>query len=78
MQSPGITFAIWGPFARKNSTRRRAMNYAQPPANFAPIVSDKLAAFAEDQGMSLLRSSCIRASWYADHLISHFLQMRHK
>ena len=35
------------------------MNYAQPPANFAPIVSDKLAAFAEDQGMSLLEAAAL-------------------
>jgi len=55
----GITFAIWGPFARRNSARRRAMNNAQPPASFAPIVSDKLAAFAEDQGMSLLEAAAL-------------------
>ena len=59
IQSPGITLAIWGPFARKNSTRRRAMNYAQPPADFAPIVSDKLAAFAEEQGMSTLEAAAL-------------------
>lgn len=59
MQSPGITFAIWGPFARKNSTRRRAMNNAQPPAELAPIVSDKLAAFAEEQGMSKLEAAAL-------------------
>ena len=39
--------------------RRRAMNSAQPPANFAPIVSDKLAAFAEEQGMSLLEAAAL-------------------
>lgn len=59
MQTPGITFAIWGPFARKNSTRRRAMNNAQPPAELAPIVSDKLAAFAEEQGMSILEAAAL-------------------
>ncbi|WP_338471709.1 DUF839 domain-containing protein [Niallia sp. XMNu-256] len=59
MQTPGITFAIWGPFARKNSTRRRAMNYAQPPQALAPIVSDKLASFAEEQGMSMLDAAAL-------------------
>ncbi|KAA9029136.1 alkaline phosphatase PhoX [Niallia endozanthoxylica] len=59
MQTPGITFAIWGPFARKNSTRRRAMNYAQPPADLAPVVSDKLRAFAEEQGMSMLEAAAL-------------------
>ena len=59
IQSLGITFAIWGPFARRNSARRRAMNFAQPPANLGPIVSDKLAAFAEDQGMSPLEAAAL-------------------
>ncbi|HZG71337.1 MAG TPA: alkaline phosphatase PhoX [Chondromyces sp.] len=59
MQTPGITFAIWGPFARRNSTRRRAMNNAQPPEDLAPVVSDKLAAFAEEQGMSLLEAAAL-------------------
>ena len=59
IQYPGITLAIWGPFARKNSTRRRAMNFAQPPASFAPVVSDKLAAFAEEQGMSTLEAAAL-------------------
>ena len=59
MQSPGITFAIWGPFARRNSARRRAMNQALPPASLAPIVSDKLTAFAEEQGMSILEAAAL-------------------
>ncbi|WP_428910920.1 alkaline phosphatase PhoX [Niallia sp. Krafla_26] len=59
MQTPGITFAIWGPFARKNSARRRAMNVAQPPANYGPDVSDKLAAFAQEQGMSMLEAAAL-------------------
>lgn len=59
MQTPGITFAIWGPFARRNSTRRRAMNQALPPASLAPVVSDKLTAFAEEQGMSILEAAAL-------------------
>ena len=59
IQGLGITFAIWGPFARRNSARRRAMNQATPPASYAPIVSDKLAAFAEEQGMSTLEAAAL-------------------
>ena len=59
VQTPGITFAIWGPFARRNSARQQAMGYAAPPANLGPVVSDKLAAFAEEQGMSLLEVAAL-------------------
>ncbi|RBW70866.1 hypothetical protein DS031_04850 [Bacillus taeanensis] len=59
MQSPGITFAIWGPFARRNAARQRAMNHAAPPAHLAPSVSDKLAAFAESKGMSTLEAAAL-------------------
>ena len=59
MQTPGITFAIWGPFARRNAARKRVMNQAAPPANFAPIASDKLTAFAEEQGMSILEAAAL-------------------
>ncbi|MGM0878006.1 MAG: alkaline phosphatase PhoX [Bacillota bacterium] len=59
-QSPGITFAIWGPFARRNSARQRLMGQAAPPSNYAPIVSDKLVAFAEDQGMSVLEAAAFQ------------------
>ncbi|XEC96018.1 alkaline phosphatase PhoX [Paenibacillus tarimensis] len=59
MQNPGLTFAIWGPFARRNAARQRAMSHAAPPANFAPVVSDKLAAFAEKEGMSILEAAAL-------------------
>lgn len=59
MQNPGITFAIWGPFARRNAARQRAMSHAAPPKNFAPIVSDKLVAFAESKGMSTLEAAAL-------------------
>ncbi|WP_394139433.1 alkaline phosphatase PhoX [Cytobacillus oceanisediminis] len=59
IQSPGITFAITGPFSRRNAARQRAMSYAAPPASFAPAVSDKLAAFAEKQGMSNLEAAAL-------------------
>ncbi|SMQ84923.1 hypothetical protein SAMN05444673_6185 [Bacillus sp. OV166] len=57
IQSPGRTFAIWGPFARSNSARAREMSYAVPSKNFAPQVSNKVAQFAESQGMSILEAA---------------------
>jgi uncharacterized protein len=59
IQSPGMTFAIWGPFARRNAGRQRQMGHAAPPAHLAPYVSDQLAAFAEKQGMSLLEAAAL-------------------
>ncbi|HZH59130.1 MAG TPA: alkaline phosphatase PhoX [Metabacillus sp.] len=59
-QSPGITFAIWGPFARRNSARQRLMGHAAPPTTFAPAVSDKLVEFAERQGMSILEAAAFQ------------------
>ncbi|WP_088104542.1 alkaline phosphatase PhoX [Halalkalibacter urbisdiaboli] len=59
IQSPGLTFAIWGPFARRNAARQRAMNHAAPPAQLAPQISDKLMAFAEKQGMSPLEAAAL-------------------
>jgi uncharacterized protein len=57
IQTPGKTFAIWGPFARSNSARAREMSYSSPGKQFAPEVSDKLAAFAESQGISILEAA---------------------
>lgn len=56
IQSPGKTFAIWGPFQRRNSARAREMSYAAP-ANLAPQVSKKVAKAAEAQGMSVLEAA---------------------
>ncbi|WP_101845450.1 alkaline phosphatase PhoX [Halobacillus sp. Marseille-P3879] len=60
IQTPGITFAIWGPFARKNAGRRRQMGHAAPPKPYAPQVSDKLSAFAEVEGMSDLEAAAFQ------------------
>ena len=57
IQIPGQTFAIWGPFQRRNSARAREMSYAVPSKHFAPQVSDKLAQVAESQGMSILEAA---------------------
>jgi secreted PhoX family phosphatase len=59
IQSPGITFAIWGPFARRNAGRQRLMGHAAPPAHLAPILSDKLVAYAERQGISPLEAAAL-------------------
>ncbi|WP_078544840.1 alkaline phosphatase PhoX [Litchfieldia alkalitelluris] len=56
IQKPGVTFAIWGPFARRNAARAREMSFAAP-ANLAPKVSEKIAKAAEAQGMSILEAA---------------------
>ena len=35
------------------------MNQALPPASLALVVSDKLTAFAEEQGMSILEAAAL-------------------
>ncbi len=35
IQTPGIRFAVWDPFARQNHARHRQMAYADPPAKYA-------------------------------------------
>ncbi|WP_087974128.1 alkaline phosphatase PhoX [Oceanobacillus rekensis] len=57
IQSPGLTLAIWGPFARRNSGNQRRMGHAAPPKNYEPKISDNLASFAEIQGMSNLEAA---------------------
>ncbi len=56
IQSPGKTFAIWGPFQRRNSARAREMSFAAP-ANLVPQVSEKVAKAAKAQGMSILEAA---------------------
>ncbi|MGP4039210.1 alkaline phosphatase PhoX [Gracilibacillus sp. D59] len=56
IQSPGKTFAIWGPFQRRNAARAREMSFAAP-ANLAPQVSEQVAKAAEVQGMSVLEAA---------------------
>jgi secreted PhoX family phosphatase len=57
MQGDGLTFAIWGPFSRRNSARQRQMAVAAPPASIAPRVSDELAEAADRQGMGRLEAA---------------------
>lgn len=57
IQSPGLTFAIWGPFARHNASRQRQMSSAAPPAAFAPRISGELAEAAERYGINPLEAA---------------------
>lgn len=67
IQSPGITFAIWGPFAAgsvgpprrgaRNPGRQRQMAAAAPPEKLAPKISTELADAAERAGMSPLEAA---------------------
>ncbi|MEW6637569.1 MAG: alkaline phosphatase PhoX [Actinomycetota bacterium] len=57
IQNPGITFAIWGPFARRDPGRQRRMATAAPPKEMAPRVSPELAEAAERRGMSELEAA---------------------
>jgi uncharacterized protein len=56
-QGDGLTFAIWGPFARRSRIRQRKMAVAAPPAHMAPRVSGKLAEAARKFGLSPLEAA---------------------
>lgn len=60
IQNPGLTFAIWGPFARANAGRQRQMGHAPPPAHFAPQVADKVIEAAQRQGISELEAAAFQ------------------
>jgi secreted PhoX family phosphatase len=57
IQSPGRTFAIWGPFPRRNAGRQRQMAVAGPPKGMAPRISPELAEAADRSGMSYLEAA---------------------
>lgn len=52
IQDPGHTFAIWGPFPRRNAGGERAMAAATPRHRWKPKVSGELAEYAAKRGMS--------------------------
>jgi secreted PhoX family phosphatase len=56
-QNPGITFAIWGPFGRRDTRRQSQMAVAAPPEFMAPEVSGELAEAAARSGMSPLEAA---------------------
>ncbi len=57
IQSPGLTFAIWGPFDYRNAGRQRQMGYAAPPRNFAPKLSPEISEIARRSGISELEAA---------------------
>ena len=58
IQDPGHTFAIWGPFARRNGgAGARRMAAAAPPSRYAPHVSPALAEAADRHGMTRLEAA---------------------
>ena len=57
IQSPGITYAIWGPFKPPSAARQRQMAHADPPKRLAPRVSDELDEAARKHGMSTLEAA---------------------
>ncbi|MDP8960783.1 MAG: DUF839 domain-containing protein, partial [Actinomycetota bacterium] len=57
IQEPGLTFAIWGPFARRNAGGSRRMAAAPPPAKMAPRISGELTETAERLGLSPLEAA---------------------
>lgn len=52
IQDPGHTFAIWGPFARRNAGGQRAMASAAPTHRRAPKVSGELREYAAKHDIS--------------------------
>jgi uncharacterized protein len=56
-QEPGITFAIWGPFGRRDTRRQAQMAVAAPLEFMAPEISGELAAAAASSGMSPLEAA---------------------
>lgn len=60
VQDPGTTFAIWGPFARRNRDRQRVMAYASPPPHYAPKISGELTEAAERHGLTRLQAAAYR------------------
>ncbi|MEB1808175.1 MAG: DUF839 domain-containing protein [Bacillaceae bacterium] len=59
IQEPGMTLAIWGPFARRNAARQVVMGHAAPPAHYAPKISNNVADFAEQNGISPLAAAVL-------------------
>jgi secreted PhoX family phosphatase len=56
-QTPGVTFAVWGPFKRASEARKRQMSVSAPPAALAPFISGELAEAADRHGLSILEAA---------------------
>ncbi|MFY0758927.1 alkaline phosphatase PhoX [Metabacillus dongyingensis] len=59
IQSPGLTFAIWGPFGQRNTGRQRQMGHAAPPRNFATKLSLEMSEIARRSGISELEAAAL-------------------
>ena len=57
VQTPGITYAVWGPFAPRSRGGQRRMAHAEPPASFAPRVSGELLEAAGKHGLTSLQAA---------------------
>jgi secreted PhoX family phosphatase len=57
VQDPGVTFAIWGPFARRNRDRQRLLAHAAPATEYSPKISGELAEAAERHGLTRLEAA---------------------
>jgi secreted PhoX family phosphatase len=56
-QQRGLTFAVWGPFARARAGAGSAIAAAQPPARYAPTVSGELAEAADRYDLTGLEAA---------------------
>ena len=54
---PGMTFAVWGPFGRRDTGERRRMSAASPPPGLGPRIDPRLAEAAERHGLSRLEAA---------------------
>jgi secreted PhoX family phosphatase len=57
IQSPGITYAVWGPFKEPSATRQRQMAHADAPKDLRPRVSGELSEAAQRHGMTELEAA---------------------
>ncbi len=57
IQSPGITYAIWGPFKPRSTSRQRMMAHADPPDWLRPEISGELSEAAQKNGMTELEAA---------------------
>ena len=59
VQSPGVTFAVWGPFKSLNTRRQRQMSVAAPPRGLAPFISEELREAADRHHLSVLEAAAL-------------------
>jgi secreted PhoX family phosphatase len=57
VQDPGVTFAIWGPFARHNRARQRVLAHSAPANQYSPRISGELGEAAERYGLTRLEAA---------------------